>query len=57
MNSQIIGFAIEAHNKVNHLYDGKPYSVHLSMVVMFAANGTVFMQVWASRLVSPALAN
>jgi len=33
MNAKIISFAIEAHNKVNHLYDGKPYSVHLSMVV------------------------
>lgn len=35
MNSKIIGFAIEAHNKVNHLYDNKPYSVHLSMVSMY----------------------
>lgn len=35
MNSKIIGFAIEAHNSTNHLYDGKPYSVHLSMVVMY----------------------
>ena len=36
MNSKIISFAIEAHSKTNHLYDGKPYSVHLSMVVMYA---------------------
>lgn len=36
MNSKIISFAIEAHNKTNHLYDGKPYSVHLSMVSMYA---------------------
>jgi len=34
MNSKIIAFAIEAHHKTNHLYDGKPYSVHLSMVAM-----------------------
>jgi (p)ppGpp synthase/HD superfamily hydrolase len=32
MNSKILAFAIEAHSKVNHLYDGKPYSVHLAMV-------------------------
>ena len=36
MNSKIISFAIEAHNNTNHLYDGKPYSVHLSMVSMIA---------------------
>jgi (p)ppGpp synthase/HD superfamily hydrolase len=36
MDSKIIAFAIEAHDKTNHLYDGKPYSVHLSMVVMYA---------------------
>jgi len=36
MDSKIIGFAIEAHNKVNHLYDGKPYSVHLAMVAHYA---------------------
>ena len=36
MNSKIIGFAIEAHNKTNHLYDGKPYSLHLAMVSMYA---------------------
>ncbi|MEO6305958.1 MAG: phosphohydrolase [Bacteroidia bacterium] len=36
MNSKIISFAIEAHQKTNHLYDGKPYSVHLAMVVMYA---------------------
>jgi (p)ppGpp synthase/HD superfamily hydrolase len=35
MNSKIIAFAIDAHNKTNHLYDGKPYSVHLSMVAMY----------------------
>lgn len=36
MNSKIIGFAIEAHNKVNHLYDGSPYSLHLAMVAHYA---------------------
>lgn len=36
MNSKIIAFAIEAHSKTNHLYDGKPYSVHLVLVVMYA---------------------
>ena len=36
MNTKIISFAIDAHSKVNHLYDGFPYSLHLSMVVMFA---------------------
>lgn len=36
MNSKIISFAIEAHSKTNHLYDGKPYSVHLAMVVLNA---------------------
>ncbi len=36
MNSKIIAFAIEAHNKTNHLYDGKPYAVHLSMVALNA---------------------
>jgi (p)ppGpp synthase/HD superfamily hydrolase len=32
MNPKIIGFAIEAHDSVNQDYDGRPYSVHLSMV-------------------------
>jgi (p)ppGpp synthase/HD superfamily hydrolase len=36
MNSKIIAFAIDAHNKVNHHYDNYPYSVHLSMVAMYA---------------------
>ena len=36
MNTKIIAFAIDAHNKVNHTYDGYPYSVHLSMVAMYA---------------------
>jgi (p)ppGpp synthase/HD superfamily hydrolase len=36
MNSKIISFAIEAHAKTNHLYDGKPYSVHLAMVALNA---------------------
>lgn len=36
MKPEIIAFAIEAHQKVNHLYDGKPYSVHLAMVVINA---------------------
>lgn len=35
MNSKIIAFAIEAHQNTNHLYDGKPYSVHLAMVAMY----------------------
>ena len=37
MNSKTISFAIEAHHKTNHLYDGKPYSVHLAMVALNAA--------------------
>lgn len=36
MNPKIISYAIDAHAKVNHLYHGFPYSVHLSMVSMFA---------------------
>ena len=36
MDNKIISFAIEAHSKTNHLYDGKPYSVHLAMVVRYA---------------------
>jgi (p)ppGpp synthase/HD superfamily hydrolase len=36
MDSKIISFAIEAHAKTNHLYDGKPYSVHLAMVALNA---------------------
>ena len=36
MNSKIIAFAINAHHQVNHLYDNYPYSLHLSMVVMYA---------------------
>lgn len=36
MNSQIISYAIMAHHETNHLYDGKPYSVHLSLVVHYA---------------------
>lgn len=36
MNSKIIAFAIEAHQSTNHLYDGKPYSVHLALVVSYA---------------------
>jgi len=35
MNSKIIAFAIEAHQNVNQLYDGKPYSVHLAMVAYY----------------------
>lgn len=35
MNSKIIAFAINAHNNVNHLYDGNPYSVHLAMVAFY----------------------
>jgi len=36
MNSKIIAYAIEAHHNTNHLYDGKPYAVHLAMVVGYA---------------------
>lgn len=36
MDSKIIAFAIEAHHNTNHLYDGKPYSVHLAMVAQYA---------------------
>ncbi len=36
MNSKIIAFAIEAHQRTNHDYDGKPYAVHLAMVVSYA---------------------
>ena len=36
MNTKIISFAINSHADVNHLYDGFPYSVHLSIVAMFA---------------------
>ena len=34
--NEIISFAINAHQNTNHLYDGKPYAVHLSMVAMCA---------------------
>jgi (p)ppGpp synthase/HD superfamily hydrolase len=36
MNPKIIRYAIEAHQSVNHLYNGAPYSVHLAMVVSYA---------------------
>jgi (p)ppGpp synthase/HD superfamily hydrolase len=36
MNSNIIDFAIEAHQSTNHLYDGKSYSTHLMMTVEYA---------------------
>ena len=36
MNTKIIAFAIEAHQNTNHLYDGKPYSVHLALVAAYA---------------------
>ena len=36
MNPKIMAFAIEAHAKVNQTYDGKPYSVHLALVVAYA---------------------
>jgi (p)ppGpp synthase/HD superfamily hydrolase len=36
MDSKIISFAIEAHQRTNHLYDGNPYSVHLELVVFYA---------------------
>lgn len=35
MNLNIISFAIEAHDKVNHKYDGKPYSLHLYLVAYY----------------------
>lgn len=36
MNSKIIAYAIQAHQNTNHLYDGKPYSVHLALTVAYA---------------------
>lgn len=36
MDSKIIAYAIEAHQNTNHLYDDKPYSVHLALVVTYA---------------------
>jgi (p)ppGpp synthase/HD superfamily hydrolase len=36
MNTKIINYAIIAHEQTNHLYNGFPYSVHLSMVALFA---------------------
>lgn len=36
MKSNIIAFAIKAHSDTNHLYDNKPYSVHLAMVAYYA---------------------
>lgn len=33
---QVMSFAVEAHQKTNHLYDGKPYLIHLAMVVYYA---------------------
>jgi (p)ppGpp synthase/HD superfamily hydrolase len=36
MTVKIMAFAIEAHDKVNQTYDGKPYSVHLCMVYSVA---------------------
>lgn len=36
MNPRIIAFAIEAHQNVNHTYDGVPYSVHLALVAGYA---------------------
>ena len=50
MNSKIIGFAIEAHNKTNHLYDGKPYSLHLAMVSMYAMKYIDFLPSKEARL-------
>ncbi len=37
MNPRIIRYAIEAHQFVNHLYGGAPYSVHLAIVAGFAS--------------------
>lgn len=36
MNTKIISFAINAHQKTNHLYDQNSYSVHLAIVVGYA---------------------
>lgn len=33
---EAIRFAVNAHQSTNHLYDGLPYIVHLSMVVNYA---------------------
>jgi (p)ppGpp synthase/HD superfamily hydrolase len=32
-SSEIIAYAIKCHSETNHLYDGKPYALHLAMVV------------------------
>lgn len=52
MNPKIISFAIEAHQKVNHLYDEKPYSVHLAMVAHYAYKyiDAIPEQCWANVL-------
>ncbi len=36
MNVNVIAFAIDAHHKTNHLYDHKPYAVHLAIVAQYA---------------------
>jgi len=36
MDSNIIAFAIKAHHDTNHMYDGKPYSIHLALTVCYA---------------------
>ncbi len=36
MNTKIITFAINAHEKTNHLYDQNPYAVHLGIVISYA---------------------
>jgi len=36
METKAMIFAITAHNSVNHTYDNKPYSVHLTMVANVA---------------------
>ncbi len=36
LSSHIISYAILCHQNTNHLYDNKPYVVHLAMVVSFA---------------------
>lgn len=36
MDTKIIAYAINAHHQTNHLYDGKPYSVHLALVTAYA---------------------
>lgn len=36
INTSIISYAIQAHAETNHLYDGKPYTVHLALTSYYA---------------------